>query len=206
MRFTTRSISARRLLALVAVATIGACSDDGTGLTLPDPTSFSSNGGTGSGTQNPGPKTPSDTTAGSPSGEWHLATIRGILRGVTGSLASGDTSSSSISAVVGATIEIHKFSLSAASASAGDTAAMRAQDLGVVATVITDAAGKFQYVLSEPLVVKSGQPSPMTTYRLSVTPPRGSPFAAQSGIQVFFMEQFPAGTADFAYYLFPPKS
>ena len=78
-------------------------------------------------------------------------------------------------------------------------------DLGVVATVTTDVSGKFQYVLSEPIVVKSGQPSPMTTYRLTVTPPRGSPFAAQSGIQVFFMEQFPAGTADFSYYLFPPK-
>ena len=69
----------------------------------------------------------------------------------------------------------------------------------------TDAAGKFQYVLSEPIVVKSGQPSPRITYQLSVTPPAGSAFTAQSGIQVFFMEQFPAGTADLPYYLFQPR-
>jgi len=196
-------ISAQRLLILVAAATISACSDDGSGLTTPNPTLFSSNPGGGSGTQ-----TPSDSTTGSPSGEWHLATIRGILRGVggPGGLASGDTSSASISVIAGATIEVHKFSLAAANAASGDTAAVKLQDLGAVATVTTDAAGKFQYVLSEPLIVKSGQPSPTTTYRLTVTPPRGSPFAAQSGIQVFFMEQFPAGTADYPYYLFPPKT
>jgi len=205
MRFTMHSISARLLLGLMTAAMIGACSDDDPGLTTPNPTSFSSNPGAGSGA---GTQTPSDSTLGSSTGEWHLATIRGVLRGVSGSagLASGDTSSGSVSVIAGATVEIHKFSLNAPNGTSGDSASTKAQDLGVVATVTTDAAGKFQYVLSDPIIVKSGQPTPLTTYRLTVTPPRGSPFAAQSGIQVFFMEQFPAGTADFSYYLFPPRS
>ena len=199
MQFTTHTTSARRFLALTAALAISACSDDG-GLTSPDQ-KLSANGGTGSQT------TPSDTTVGSPTGEWHLQTIRGVLRGVTssGGLASGDTSSATAPIIAGAKIDIHKVSLDVTGATSGDSASMTLKDLGVVATVTTDAAGKFQYVLSEPIIVKSGQPSPKITYRLTVTPPAGSPFAAQSNIQVFFMEQFPAGAPDFNYYLFPPR-
>ena len=199
MRFTARSVAARQFLALTAALTIGACSNDA-GPTSPDQ-KLSANSGTGTQTS------PSDTTAGSPTGEWHLKTIRGVLRGVTSSarLASGDTSATSTPIIAGAKIEIHKFSLDVSNVSAGDSASFKLLDLGVVATVTTDAAGKFQYVLSDPIVVKSGQPSPKITYRLTATPPAGSPFAARSDIQVFFMEQFPAGTPDFPYYLFPPK-
>jgi hypothetical protein len=202
MQFTTHAISARRLLVLTAALTIGACSDQNAAPTSPDP-KLVSNSGLVTGAQT----TPSDTTAGSPSGEWHLATIRGVLRGIasTTGLTSGDTSNVSTPVIAGATIEIHKFSLDATSPTSGDTSAVTFKDLGVVATVTTDASGKFQYVLSEPIVVKTGQPSPRITYRLTATPPAGSPFAARSDIQVFFMEQLPAGTADFNYYLFPPR-
>ena len=198
MQVMTRS-AGRHFLALTAALAIGACSND-SGLTSPDP-KLSANSGTGSQTS------PSDTTAGSPSGEWHLKTIRGVLHGVTSSarLASGDTSAMSTPIIAGAKIEIHKFSLDFSNVSPGDSASLKLLDLGVVATVTTDAAGKFQYVLSDPIIVKSGQPSPKITYRLTATPPAGSPFAARSDIQVFFMEQFPAGTPDLAYYLFPPK-
>jgi hypothetical protein len=203
MQFTNCSTSARWLLALTAAVAIAACSDNA-GLTSVDPKSLSTSGA-GVGTQTP--SSSSDTSA-APSGEWHLATIRGVLHGVTGSngLASGDSSSTTTPIIANATIEIHKFSLDAVSPASGDSASVKLRDLGVVATVTTDAAGKFQYTLSDPIVVKSGQPSPRITYRLTVTPPSGSPFAPQSGIQVFFMEQFPAGTPDLPYYLFPPRS
>jgi hypothetical protein len=102
--------------------------------------------------------------------------------------------------VPNAKVEIHKVGLNSTSA-AGDTASFTLQDLGVVARVTTDASGKFDYVLSDPIVVKSGQSSPKITYQLTITPPAGSPFAAQSGIQVFFMEQFPAGQPALNYYL-----
>jgi hypothetical protein len=196
MQFTT--LTARHLLTLTAAVAIAACSDDG-GLTSPDQKLIANSG---TGTQS----SPSDTTAGSPNGEWHLATIRGVLRGVTSAsgLAAGDSSSATTSIIAGAKIDIHKYSLDI-SGTTGDSASMQLKDLGVVATVTTDAQGKFQHVLADPIIVKSGQPSPKITYRLTVTPPAGSPFAAQSGIQVFFMEQFPAGTPDLNYYLYPPK-
>ena len=198
MQLMIHAATARRFLALTAALAIGACADDGS-LTSPDRKLLANNGS---------PTTPPDTTAGSPSGEWHLQTIRGVLHGVvsSGGLASGDTSSMSTPIIAGAKIEIHKFSLDAsATTTSGDSATVHLQDLGVAATVTSDAAGKFEYVLSDPIVVKSGQPSPRITYRLAVTPPAGSPFAARSDIQVFFMEQFPAGTPDLNYYLFPPR-
>ena len=199
MQFTNYSIAARRLIVLTAALTIGACSNDA-GLTSPDQRLLSNSG---AGSQTP----PSDTAVSSPSGEWHLATIRGVLHGVVGSsgLASGDSSSAATPIIAGATIAIHKFSLDVTTATSGDSASVQLADLGVVATVTTDASGKFQYVLGDPIIVKSGQPAPKITYRLTITPPVGSPFAAQSGIQVFFMEQFPAGTPNLNYYLFPPR-
>ena len=198
MQFTAHAITARRFLALTSALAISACSDDG-GLTSPDQKLLAN----GAGIQT----SPSDTTASSPSGEWHLATIRGVLRGVTSTsgIASGDTTATSTPTIAGAKVEIHKFSIDVTTATAGDSAAVQLKDLGIVATVTTDGAGKFQYVLGDPIIVKSGEPSPKITYRLSVTPPAGSPFAAQSGIQVFFMEQFPAGTPYLNYYLFPPR-
>ena len=102
-----------------------------------------------------------------------------------------------------AKVEIHKVGLNSSPA-AGDSASFKLQDLGVVATVTADASGKFEYVLSDPIVVKSGQP-PMITYQLTITPPAGSPLAARSGIQVFFMEQFPASLPAVNYYLFLKK-
>src|SRR5690349_19970731 len=100
MQFTIYSSAPRRILALTAAFAISACSDDG-GLTSPDQ-KLSANGGTGAQT------TPSDTTIGSPTGEWHLQTIRGVLHGVTSpnGLASGDTSSATAPIIAGAKIDI----------------------------------------------------------------------------------------------------
>lgn len=63
-----------------------------------------------------------------------------------------------------ATIEIHKIS-------------MPSTDAGVVATVRSDAEGKFQFVIDQPIIVRTGQttPSPIT-YRLTITPSSGSSF------------------------------
>jgi hypothetical protein len=49
--------------------------------------------------------------------------------------------------------------------------------------------------------VKTGQPSPLVTYRLTISPAAGSPFAARAGVQVYFAEQLP-GDGVFRYYLF----
>lgn len=131
--------------------------------------------------------------------------LHGLVR--TSGGASGDTTSATSAPIIaGAKIEIHKFSLDITAPTAGDSSTVKLQDLGIVATVTSDAAGKFEYVLSDPIIVKTGQPSPKITYRLTITPPAGSPFVAQSGIQVFFMEQLPAGTPAFNYYLFEPRS
>jgi hypothetical protein len=183
-----RFVPARRLLALVGVLALGACSDAATGL----PSAGSENSASNTPTSgNPGS---SDTTQGAP-GEWHLATIRGVV------LGTHETSSSTNTSISGATVEIHKMSITAAPP--GDSASTRLQDLGVVATLTSDASGGFEYVLSDPIIVKAGQPSPTITYHLTITPPAGSPFAAQSDIQVFFMEQLPATQAAVNYYLYP---
>ena len=168
MRSAAHFVMARRLLALAGVVAIGACSNDVAGVT-PTGSNNSVTGGPTSG--NPAS---SDTTGGAPQGEWHLATIRGVVVGINAQAgARGDTALGvNPITVSNAKVEIHKVGLNSTSA-AGDTASYRLQDLGVVATVTTDASGKFEYVLSDPIVVKSGQSSPMITYQLTVTPPSG---------------------------------
>jgi hypothetical protein len=184
-------------MALAGVAVISACSGDVTGL----PSAGSKNSVNGKpNSENPAS---SDTTQGGSPGEWHLATIRGVVLGTNG--WNTDTTSSAATVISGAKVEIHKIGLKSATSAAGDSASSKFQDLGIVATATTDASGRFEYVLSDPIVVKSGQSSPMTTYHLTITPPAGSPFAAQSDVQVWFMEQFPANQTAVNYYLFPPK-
>jgi hypothetical protein len=189
-----RFANARRLFAIGSVVVLGACAGDVTDVPPVGPSSLAN------GTLGSGAPAPSDTARGNPSGEWRLATIRGIVIGTD--VFSTDTMPSPENTLVGAKVEIHKIGLPPAG---GDSTSRRFQDLGVVATVTTDNAGKFEYVLADPLVVKSGQPSPQITYHLTITPPAGSRFAAQSDVQVFFMEQFPASMTAVNYYLFPPR-
>ena len=54
----------------------------------------------------------------------------------------------------------------------------------------------------EPLIVRTGQPSPNTTYRLTITPPAGSPFAKRSAAQVIFLEQYESMQSIWQYYVF----
>lgn len=192
MQSAIRFVTARRFLALAGVVAIGACSD---AATSPAPAGLknSANGTPGA-----------DTTQGTQT-EWHLATIRGVVIGAH-VLLTADSSSAATTPIGGAKVEIHKMALTSTTSTSGDSASMRPQDLGVVATVTADASGRFEYVLSDPIVVKFGQPSPLITYHLTITPPASSPFAAQSDIQVFFMEQFPAGQTAVNYYLYPRQN
>ena len=166
----------------VALALVG-CSHDSTGLTPGGSPSTASSG-----------TAPSDTVTVVPHGEWHLQTVHGVLLGLERS-TTGDTSAANTTPVANAKVEIHKISLAMSPPS----------DLGVVATKTTDAAGRFEYVLDDPIVVKTGEPTPLITYRLTVTPPAGSPFAGQSGMQVYFAEQL-TGDGVVHYYLFRSKS
>lgn len=193
-----RFVNAGRLLAIVGVVAIGACAGDVTEV-QPFGSKDLASGALGSG--NPAS---SDTTRGGSASEWHLATIRGVVLGING--FASDTTTSATTVQAAATVEIHKIGLTPVTSASGDTASMKFQDLGVVATVTTDAAGRFEYVLREPLVVKAGQPSPLTTYHLTITPPASSRFGAESDVQVLFMEQLPASQAAVNYYLFPRKN
>jgi hypothetical protein len=201
MKRGTRFGTARAALALLSVAAFAACSDDSQ-----NPTALQSS-------KNPGDASPGvvagasakqDSSQSNPSGEWHLATIRGVLLGLTVDSMPNSPDAPRINGtpVPNATVEIHKFALPVTSTT-GDSTTITSglKDLGVVATVTADAQGKFQYVLADPLIVKTGQPSPKITYQLTVTPPSGSPFAARSGIQVYFMEQLPPTLTEFAYYV-----
>ncbi|MEP6619045.1 MAG: hypothetical protein ABJE47_07020 [bacterium] len=187
--------TARRVVGLVGVLAIGACSADSTGPTT-----------TGSKSQLPGDAShpaSSDSTGVPASGEWHLATIRGLVAGLDRNVlgAPADTSATGITAVGGAKVQIHKVAIHGTVNPSSPGGGLTFEDLGIVATVTTDAHGNFEYVLSDPIVVKSGQPSPMTTYQLTITPPAGSPYASQSNVQVFFLEQFPAGVSRWNYFL-----
>jgi hypothetical protein len=84
-----------------------------------------------------------------------------------------------------------------------DSAKQSLQDLGIVATKTTDAAGRFEYVLDDPIIVKTGQPTPLVTYRLTVHTPAGSAFAGQSGMQVLFAEQLPGDGVSHSYLFHP---
>ena len=181
-----------KLALLFAGVVLMACSSESTSPTLGGPSASSS----GPGAEDP--KTSPDT-AGPSQGEWHLKTIRGLVLGLERS-TTGDSSAATTPPIANATVEIHKVSLALTAATGGDTNTVKLQDLGVVATRTTDNAGRFEYVIDEPLIVKTGQPSPLITYRLTITPPAGSPFAAQSGVQVFFAEQLP-GDGVSRYYL-----
>jgi hypothetical protein len=195
MRFADHFVTPRRLLALVGLVAIGACSGDATGIPTLSPNSASglSNSGTPA----------SDTTLGGSPGEWHLKTIRGIVLGAH-SMVNADTSEFASNPIAGAKVEIHKIDLTPTTSTGGDSASRRFKDLGIVATVTADASGRFQYVLDDPIVVKSGQASPSTTYHLTITPPAGSAFPATSDVQVLFMEQLPASWDAVNYYLFAP--
>jgi hypothetical protein len=186
----------RHAVALASAVMLVACSRDSTGPAIdPSPSAAASA---------PGGTSASSDTGGVKQGEWHLQTIRGVLLGLERS-TTGDTSAANTTPVANATVEIHKISLAVTPAEGADSAAQSLKDLGIVATLTTDAAGKFEYVLADPIVVKTGVPSPLITYRLTVTPPPGSPFAAQSGMQVLFAEQI-GGDGVVHYYLFRPKS
>lgn len=193
-----RLVAARRLLALAGLVAIGACDGDVTGVP-PVGSPNSANGALGTG--NPAS---SDTAQGPSAGEWHLATIRGVVIGIN--VFATDTTPSAQNVLAGATVEVHKIGLAPTTAAGGDSTSRTFQDLGVVTTVTTDASGRFEYVLRDPIIVKSGQPSPQITYHLTITPPAGSRFAAQSDVQVLFMEQLPATQAAVNYYLFPRKN
>ncbi|HTE44211.1 MAG TPA: hypothetical protein VK636_03115 [Gemmatimonadaceae bacterium] len=189
MLSTSHVAVAGRLLGVAGVLAIVACSDGASGPTAigSSPPASSVIGSTG------------DTTRGPTTGEWHLATIRGLAIGVDRITANGsvDTSAAKTTALAGAKVEIRKVQL----LPAVGFAPMGYQDIGIVATVTADAAGKFEYVLSDPIVVKSGQPSPMISYRVTITPTVGSPFA-KGDLQVYFVEQFPSGIANWNYFLF----
>jgi hypothetical protein len=195
MQLMPTTVTLRAVCAGLAVAAVAACSDDALTATGPDaaPEAAALNGG------------PSDTSVTPPTGEWHLATIRGVVIGVERSSGLVDTSDAATTRIAGATIEIHKIDLAGTAGMAGDTTTYQLKDLGVVATVETDAQGRFEYVLSDPIIVKSGEPSPLTTYHLTITPRAGSKFAARSGVQVFFAEQLGGGGASYNYFLFPPR-
>src|SRR4051812_1319937 len=198
MKFPTH-FATRHAPALVAAVALLACSHDSTDPTLgaPPAVAASAPGSGGSGT------TPHDTVGTSP-GEWHLQTIRGAVLGLDRA-TTGDTSAANTTPVANATVEIHKISLVINPPTGADSASRSLQDLGIVATKTTDAAGRFEYVLTEPIIVKTGEPTPLVTYRLTVIPPAGSPFAGQSGMQVFFAEQL-GGDGVVHYYLFRPKN
>lgn len=189
MLSTSHFAIALRLFGLTGVLAIAACSDDATGPT-PNPARPLGSAVAGS---------PGDTTRGSTTGEWHLATIRGIALGLDkiNSGAGGDTTRFGTTALAGAKVEIRKVRL----IPTADFRPWDYQDLAVVATVTADAEGKFEYVLSEPIVVKSGEPSPMISYRVTITPLAGSPYAV-GDLQVTFAEQFQAGTTAWNYLLF----
>lgn len=175
-----------RALGALAIVAIAACSTDTAGPTSSDPAATSTTAGK-----------PGDTSVVVPANrEWRLATIRGVVMGISRGPGVSDSAQFSQynvpgSEVAGATIEVHKFTLPST-------------DLGVVATITSDAAGKFEYVISEPLIVRTGQPSPNTTYRLTITPPAGSPFAKRVAAQVIFLEQYQSMQSIWQYYVFRP--
>ena len=181
-----------KLMFLFAGVVLMACSSESTSPTLGGLSASSSTPGAGDPTTSP-------DTVGPSQGEWHLKTIRGLVLGLERS-PTGDSSSAGTTPVANAKVEIHKISLVMTAAAGGDTNTVKLQDLGVVATRTTDNAGRFEYVIDEPLIVKTGQPSPLITYQLTITPPTGSSFLAQSGAQVFFAEQLP-GDGVSRYYL-----
>jgi hypothetical protein len=188
--------SAARLgAALAAAAAFVACSHDSTAPSLDAGRSAAASapgsGGNGS--------SPQDTVGSAPHGEWHLQTIRGAVLGLDRA-TTGDTSIANTTPIAGATVEIHKISLVITQPVAGDSASGTLKDLGIVATKTTDASGQFEYVLDEPIIVKTGEPTPLVTYRLTVSPPSGSPFAGQSAMQVLFAEQL-GGDGVSHYYL-----
>jgi hypothetical protein len=175
-----------RFITLATVVAAVACSRDGVGPTVGDESAATANGVGGKG----------DTTVVSTTREWHLKTIRGVVLGLGSAPGRSDTLQFAQygvpgTAIAGATIEIRKFTLPST-------------DLGVVTTITSDAAGKFEYVIGDPLIVRTGQPSPNTTYRLTIRPPAGSPFAKRTAAQVIFAEQFPATQTVWEYYVFRP--
>jgi hypothetical protein len=189
----------RHAAALVVGVALLACSHDSTepALGAPPAVAASAPGAGGSGAS------PHDTVGTNP-GEWHLQTIRGAVIGLERA-TTGDTSAANTTPVANATVEIHKISLVIGAPAGADSASRSLQDLGIVATKTTDAAGRFEYVLADPIVVKTGEPTPLVTYRLTVIPPAGSPFVGQSGMQVLFAEQL-GGDGVSHYYLFRPKN
>jgi hypothetical protein len=196
MKVTPHYLASRHAAALVAAIALLGCSHDSTDPTLgKTPAASSSAPGTGT--------SPRDTLGTSP-GEWHLQTIRGQVLGMDRA-ATGDTSATNTTPIANATVEIHKISLVIVPPAGADSAKQSLQDLGIVATKTTDAAGRFEYVLDDPIIVKTGQPTPLVTYRLTVHTPAGSAFAGQSGMQVLFAEQLP-GDGVSHYYLFHPKN
>lgn len=188
----------RHAAAVAAAVALLGCSHDSTDPTLghTPATAASAPGTGGTGT--------SQDTLGSSQREWHLQTIRGAVLGLDRS-TTGDTSAANTTPVANAKVEIHKISLAIVPGSGADSASRSLQDLGIVATKTTDASGRFEYVLDDPIIVKTGEPTPLITYRLTVTPPAGSPFVGQSGMQVLFAEQI-GGDGVVHYYLFRPKN
>ena len=186
-----------RFAAAVGTATLVACAGADNSVTAPVLGTSTRSATTGS-SGKPGT---GDTTVTNPTGEWRLATIHGLLLGYDPSRTSGDTLGTS-TPVANARVELHKYSLQTSASSDSGSTALR--DLGVVATLTTDASGRFNYVLSDPIVVKSGQAPPTVTYKVNVTPPPGSPYAAAQALQVFFAEQL-TGDGTWRLYLYPPK-
>ncbi len=198
MQFTVRLATCLALGGAIAVA--AACSADAT-----DPL------GTGSKplVTSSGPGGTDSTGAGGPGSsnrEWKLETIRGVVLGVDRAVwapsTGGDTLSMSTTPVPGATIRVIKFEYNP-NVTGGDSSVVF-KELGVVATLTADANAKFEYKVSDPIVIKDGQPRPNFGYWLTITPPAGSPYLEREHTSVFFAEQFTSGDGRSSYFLNRP--
>lgn len=178
------------LAALAGAFVAAACSSDSVSPTLGETklATSTSNGSGGSDT----------TTAGPRDGQtWTLETINGLVLGVDKAIwapsTGGDTLVANTTPVANATVEVRPYEFTPPPAGGGDSSTVF-KDLGVEATLTTDANGKFTYKVKNPVVVVAGQPSPKRGYFVTITPPTGSPYKPRERASVIFAEPFPAGT------------
>lgn len=174
----TRRSLAKLFVGVVSLALVGACAGDRASSPRPI------DDGLGAGA--------ADSLKKASAGEWHLATIRGALLGAS----STDTLHAATVAIANAKVEVHAGDLETGS----DPRSLNFRDRGVVATLTSGPNGEIDYVVPDPIVVKTGQPSPMRTYRMIISPPAGSAYAARD-VQVYFAEQAPSGAGRWKYYL-----
>lgn len=177
-----------RIVTMTSVIAAGACSGDSLGPTVGDQNAAAAKAAGGK----------ADTTVTIPNREWRLQTIRGVVLGrpisdMRDSMLLQYTQYKNGGVVIpNATIEVRKINLPST-------------DVGLVTTLRSDAEGKFQFVIDQPIIVRTGQPTPSSiTYHLVITPPAGSPYAKRTGAQVIFAEQFAADQAVWEYYVFRP--